>query len=68
LYTNCTGAGARNNEIYGQVTHLWGGIEYAITAGLSMNTAGNYITQPGIYSGSMEILSGTVGGLLYDTH
>ncbi|MEI6425959.1 MAG: hypothetical protein WCO66_01260 [Candidatus Absconditabacteria bacterium] len=68
LYTNCTGAGAQSNEIYGQITHKWGGIDYTITAGLSIDTTGNFIIQPGTYSGNIKIISGSIVGLVYDTY
>lgn len=68
LYTNCTWGNTKSNEIYGQITHQWWGISYHITAWLAMSTTGNFIIQPGIFSGSMKILSGSVQGLLYDTY
>jgi len=68
LYTNCTGAGAKSNEIYGQITHQWWGIEYDITAGLAMSLTWNYIIQPGIFAWSLKITSGSVDWILYDTH
>lgn len=68
LYTHCTGANSKENEIYGQITHIWGGITYSIIAWLKVNTGTNSLIQPAILSGSLGINSWSVVGLLYDTY
>ena len=68
LYTNCTGAGINSNEIYGQITHKWGWIDYTITAWLGVNTTNNNIILPGSYSGNIKIMSGNIQGVIYDSY
>ncbi len=68
LYTNCTGAGAQSNEIYGQITQTWWWNTYNITAWLAFNTNTNSITQAAYFSGSLRFLSGVIIGLLYDNN
>lgn len=39
LFTNCSGSGISNEDVYGALGHIWGGHTYRILGGVSYDFA-----------------------------
>lgn len=67
LFTDCIGTGINANEIYGQITHTWQGINYYIIAGVNYNFSTNSMSSTS-FSWSFKILTGIADWFLYDNY